>query len=324
MKPVGTVLGWNAGDERAAVLQATSEGHVVVPCDWALNVPALSVGADEAVSDLPRFGTPSAASQSRLPGVALVMSDGDNLQWMLTSFTHNANYWANEQRAKHPFTWGLPVADLVHLAPDVYRYLVETQGARTSILCHFGYWYPDRFAEARGARERQLLLEEVGRQCEKVFAKTGTHFLTFLADDPGSSAARESYQVLARTSPSMTGMFAIAYDPYEGGEGKTYWADSSAGRRIPVTTAAYALWQTTSKKRPFAGDPEMLSRKILQAASPGSVDWVIVHAWSEFAPPAGIAKFLGVGPTVQLADLLEGKVEILTAEALVDRLKPAP
>lgn len=328
MKPIGAVFGWNVGDEKEGVLQATKEGHVLVPADWALNIPALSVGAPASleIAQLPKFQTPASAASpvSKLPGIALVMSDGDNIQWMLTSFAHNPHYWGDEQRNERPLSWGLPLADLVHLAPDVYNYLVETQGPRTSILCHMGYYYPDLFADARGVDERKALLGELARQTQVTFEKTGTHFLTFLADELDSRGALESYDILAKNSPSLQGMFAIAYDPYEGGKGHAYWAKRDDGSQVPVTTAAYALWQTTAKKRPQAGTPGVLAEKILKTSTPGTVNWVIVHVWSEFAPPEGMpvpgGKYMGVGPTNELADKLKGKADILTAEELVKQL----
>ncbi|MFV0416853.1 MAG: hypothetical protein ACK5NG_10870 [Chthoniobacterales bacterium] len=328
MEPIGTVFGWNSGDEREAVMQATVAGHIFIPADWAANLPALSAGAPKNLSEvkMAKFRRPKpSASKASDRNVSLVMSDGDNLQWLLTTFTHNPFYWGNPRRNETPIAWGMPVADLIQMAPDIYDYLVETQGDQTSILCHLGYYYPDNFGDLRSSEERKQLLKELGERAEWTFQASGTHYLTFLVNEINSGGATQAYQIFANQAPSMEGMFAIAYHPYEDGGGKVEWVEQKSGQSIPVTTAAYALWKTDSNERPRAGNPGKLAEIIDAMAAPKKPEWVILHVWSDFVEgetSKAREKVRGVTPTLKFAEELSGHgVGVITLEELVEQLE---
>lgn len=327
LQPIATVFGWNVGDERDAVLQTTLQGHILIPADWACNLPALSAGTPESLAeiDVQKFKEPvPVKSDPAKPNVSLVMSDGDNVQWMVTSFTHNPIYWGHSKRNDLPIGWGLPLADLIQMAPDIYDYLVETQGDHTSILNHIGYYYPDNFGEARGPAERKKLLAELGDRAEWTFQKTGTHFLTFLINEMDNPGGEEAYQILADAAPSMRGMFSVAYNPYEGGEGVIYWVTRKDGSKVPMSSAAYALWKTNSPERPRAGEPARLAEKVATFADPKKPEWIILHVWSDFAEegaPKTAERAVGVAPTLQLAkELADHDIGIITLEQLVDQM----
>jgi len=332
MEPIGTVFGWNLDPEDKAVGQVSEAGHIIIPCDWAPNLPALSCGSPASLEGFlgPKFRPPSpvpvAADRS---AVGVVMSDGDNLQWLLTTFTHNPRFWANPRRNDFPIGWGLPTGDLLQMSPDTYNYLVETQGDKTSILLHLGYYYPDTFGILRGPEKRKELLARLARRVQLTLAASGTSLFTFLAIDPQSAAAREAYEIFAREIPALGAMFAIQYHPYEGGRGAILWAEGMQGRQIPVTTAAYAIWKA-SDKRERAQVAEQLAKTVQDAAAEANraakpfSDWVIVHVWSEFSTPGGQPGEMiqGVDPVVNFSRLVDREVPVITAEQIVERLQP--
>lgn len=332
MEPIGTVYGWNLDPEDKAVGQVAEQGHIIVPCDWAPNLPALSCGAPATLAGLAtvKFQTPQPVPvRDDQSAAAVVMSDGDNLQWALTTFAHNPKYWANPLREEFPMSWGFPVGDLMLMAPDAYAYYVETQGARTSIMVHMGYYYPDTFGKLRGPAARVELLKRLAQRIELVMQASGTTLLTFLVMDLDSDAAREAYAIFAQEIPSLTGMFAIQYHPYEGGEGEVFWFKRRDGADVPVTTASYAIWKA-SEKRLRGQIPSRLAETVTAAAESADAagrpfsDWIIAHAWSEFPEdiadqPGALPQ--GVDPVQKFSRLVNGRVPIVTAEQIVERLK---
>lgn len=328
LAPIATVYGWNIDPEDASVRPISEAGHVIVPCDWAPNLTALSIGAPPSLdgASVPRFQTPSpeplAPDQSAM---ALMMSDGDNLQWILTSFAHSPRFWANARREEFPMTWGLPLGDLLQISPDAYSHLVETQGRRTSIATHLGYYYPDIFGQARGTTKRIALLKRMGRRAELVFRATGTSILTFLVIDAESPGTREACEILARESPSLRAILAVQYHPYEGARGRTLWFQQPGGSKVPLIFASYSLWQKAQ-----AGErrlpPLKLSASILNRVKSAGTpfnEWTVVHAWSEFPEDvAGLpdANVGGVDPTFVFAKSLTGKIAVVPIEQVIARL----
>ncbi len=144
-------------------------------------------------------------------------------------------YWGHALRNEFPLGWGLPIGDLLQISPDAYNYYVETQGDKTSILLHLGYYYPDTFAKLRGPEKRVELLKRLAHRMEFTLKASGASLFTFLAKDVNGPAAKEAYQIFTEEAPSLKAMFAIQYHPYEGGEGEVMWFPRKDGSEVPVT-----------------------------------------------------------------------------------------
>lgn len=321
MPPGGLVIGWNNAHEDESVIQASKYGHTLIPSDWSRNMTVLSAGALSRGATggfaRPADGLPGGETDDGRPRMGLFMSDGDNLQWLLNAFTHHESYWANPRRGSFPIGWGLPVADLLQTAPDVYNYLVETQSPQDSILVHTGYYYPDLFGSELGSAGRAGALRLLGERMESTLRRSQTGLVTFLVHDLDSAQALESYQILAENAPSLRAMFAVQYHPYEGGEGRTFRVVNGDGREVPVSTARYALWADTSG-RPRAGelkDVPKIVRRDLRAGRPVDRSWVILHAWSRFESGEG-GSHAGVTPAFELFRALQGDVDFTSFDQL--------
>ena len=331
LQPIGTVFGWNLDPEDKAVNQISEAGHVIVPCDWAPNMPVLSCGAPASLqgAQLAKFRAPVSTPVKHDQSVmGVMMSDGDNLQWALTTLAHNPKFWGNQTRHEFPMGWGLPLGDLIQTSPDAYQCYVDTQGDKTSILLHLGYYYPDNFGKLRGPEQRAALLAQLARRMEYIFKATGTSLLTFLVHDPESAAAKEAYQIFAEESPSLTAMLTIQYNPYEEAEGQTRWATRKDGSEVPVIPASYSIWKLNpqdAKKRPHGLAPTALAEAVADRAKSATKpfsEWTVVHAWSEFPDEFANepnAHPQGVDPTVKFERLLNSTVPIVTIEQIVSR-----
>jgi len=151
-------LGWGP-DELNTVRAASSYGGGVVASDWAINVDVLSN------FDIPSFTqktvpTPlmkedynDASSDAPAHTVCFVMSDGDNLQWVLGGFASDTAHFGSPDRGKVPMGWTLSpsIADLSP-ATLLYLYNAANDGTNSSLpgrdvfvagVSGVSYSYPD-------------------------------------------------------------------------------------------------------------------------------------------------------------------------------------
>ena len=84
----------------------------------------LSSGATGLDYPFKPFAPPADASAAPAAAdtryVAFVMSDGDNVQWLMLNFCKGQDakqYWACPDRGRMPFGWTLPAMDLLQLCP---------------------------------------------------------------------------------------------------------------------------------------------------------------------------------------------------------------
>lgn len=340
LKPLSTVLGWNGGEEWAQVQQFSEYGHVLTVSDWAQNLPLLSTAYDER--QVPQIGglDPKTIDWSWEGAcTALVMSDGDNVQWALGDFVanHRHEYWDNSRRGEFPFSWTAPIMPLAQTAPGAADYLAATRSANNSLV-EFGggYIFPDFFGTKR---EENDLLAQYAARLGAWLAATNTQVLCLLLMDVDSPAAKRAYETFARQIPSLVGMIAMQYAPYEGGRGKVLWANDGRGGEVPVMTCRYAIWEHAN--RPNAGTPSQIAAQInreLPAADSAEdrLAWTVVHAWSWFRDaddptneevPQREAPRLGAQRGLAVADWCQQKlsknVQAVTIEELLWRLRMA-
>jgi hypothetical protein len=333
------IHGWNSTqDEGASVRQSSAWGHVFCPSDWAMNLPALSMGADNL--NLPRFPSsskkPSTAADPAGAGqsVTFVLTDGDNLQWVLGDFAWNQRFWASPRLAETPFGFGLPMADLMEVAPDVYLFLQDSKPDSTSIIVAPQYVFVDHLGANLSARERRELLRWYGSRIESVLQRSGLRSIILICDRLDDAKTQAAWEILATAAPSLSVALVMQYDAYESGEGRIWQVERSDGPSVPFVSAAYSLWADLN--RPRAGSPTEVARMINGAARllqerrhPQQPRWVAVHAWSQF-PADGVEvgdkeaaeTYAGVGAASlcarQLsADSLVGSIDELSAALAV-------
>lgn len=340
LEPLSTVLGWNGGDEGRFVSQLCRESHMLYPSNWAVNLAVMSAGTEDFDAD-PRFKTIDPArldwSDTR-PAVAYVMSDGDNVQWMLGNFCMHPYYWGNPHHGDFPLGWGLAYACLDQSGPYARDYLARTQPETSSaVLCSGGYYYPDLLGIDRGPAVREAVLRAHARRLNHFMKRSGGNLLMSLFWDLDSAEAQRAYRVFAEEIDALIGVLGFQYYPYEGGRGKVYWVARPDGVEIPVVTARYAIWAGLKHER--AGSPAKIARLIHEDARDASEAaplhaWAVVHAWSTFNPAPPDADDMaeepdserggqeaGVTPTQWSVDRVGDLVRVVTPEEMIWRLR---
>ena len=169
--------------------------------------------------------------------------------------------------------------------------------------------------------------------------RTNARIVGYNFHDLFSAEARRAYEIIAREMDGVEAILAFQYYPYEGGAGQVFWIDAGGGRRVPVMTCRYAIWENCNE-RPRCGTPAKIAREIgddvSMATGTQRLDWVIDHAWSYFrhrpgsdenaenmkqagAPERGGIR--GYSPAVWCAERLPKSVRVVPIEELVLRVR---
>lgn len=353
LRPGSPVLGWGIGDEAALTGPSSRWGAFQTATNWCANLPLLSADGGPEWDAAGRLRPPDHPLRDRLGSldwddtsrfVSFVLSDGDNVQWLMLNFClgpQARQYWACPDRGKMPFGWTLPLMDLSQLCPYTLDYLRETATEQDDfVLLSGGYYYPDWFGAHRPGEE---VMAAHAARIGKYMAGGGVRVLMVNTQDWDSPEARRAYRCYARSIPALLGVLAVQYYPYTGGGGEVQWVSDGRGQEVPVVSARFALW--SHSHRPREGGPRRLAQSIQEwAAAPAArpedrFAWVVDHCWSWFrrigpeeplereevdqGAPEDPSIARGYRPALWCAEALPTHVRVVTPEELLLRLRLA-
>lgn len=322
IETVSPVLGWGFGDEAEFNKVLSRDGLFSTATNWCHNLPVSSAGALEYQTKKVKTLDPHDIDWDA-DGYfhSFAMSDGDNMQWLQTTFFHNEEYWANPNHGSFPFAWTACPVNMTQMMPDVLDYMAETQPDNTTIIEYGGgYQYPDLFAENR---DRVKALKELAKKVNYNMKKAGVKVFGFICQDLDSEASKEAYQIYAEEIEDLTGMIAVQYAPYEAGNGKVYWVTNKEGKHIPVVTSKFTIWENLNNDR--VGDPWKIAGLINDEASKQLPDedpkatWTMIHSWSYFEHNGERTR--GLTPVKWCIDDLSNDVKVITIEEMLWRLR---
>jgi hypothetical protein len=339
LNPLSSVIGWGADDEGKTVAQISRFGHILLPANWTLNLTLLSAGSESAtIGKLPEFDPHTIAWPDKSPAVAFVMSDGDNVSWLLGSFFHNASYWASPDHGKFPLGWGVPCGCLAQVCPEALQYLLATQRKNTTIIpANGGYYYADLFGADRSDVPRAELLARHAQRINHYQQRLGARTLLVVCMDIDSEEARQAYAIYAREIEGLVGLFALEYSPYEAGNGRVFWVKNRAGAEIPVATCKFCIWANLKSSR--SGTPTKIASLVNHVAGETHdahdplLCWTMTNAWSGFrkassrglpaedAPPQTADMQHGVTPTYWCVQKLNQNIRVVSPEELLWRIR---
>jgi hypothetical protein len=331
-----SILGWNAGDEGDMVAQLTEYGHTLLASNWALNETVTSAGSDDWRPEHP-FTVFDPRALDWEPGqnaASFVMSDGDNVQWLMGDFCLSADYWASRDHGRFPVGWGLPHACLAQVCPAAVDYLAETQRTESTLNLHAGgYYYPDLMGIKLPADKRWDPLRTHARRINHYMQLAGATTLQVLCMDVDSEDALKAYQIYADEIENLTGIFVLQYYPYEGGDGEVFWVKNRHGEEIPVLSSKFTIWANV--ELPGTGTPSKVARLHREAAEQEDplLCYTIAHTWSGFKQIEGDddkaenSEFRAPGteaavtPARWCADRLGDDIRVVSPEELLWRIR---
>lgn len=328
VEPLAPAIGWFIGDEFKNVAPMSRAGHMHTASNWANNIPFLSMGsADYQPRKLRALDPSKIRFDSTRASVAFMVSDGDNVCWMLGGFQSPnqvgkpSSFWDSPEHGKFPMGWSACLGDLVDIAPVVLDRLAETQPTQTTVTQFGGgYFYPDLFA--MDLPNRIELLRRHARRIGAQMRRTGAVTLTFICEKSDSPAALEAMRIFAEEIQPLLGMLVMDYAPYNRMQGAVYWVPDGRGGEVPAVTPRYSLW--AGLNRPRSGGQKEIAAAVMEDVSTPGDSWVAVHAWSKFDGPSGPKTLGGINAVAEcISGLDSSKVQVVTPEEMLWRIRYA-
>ena len=269
----------------------------LIPADHGSNYSTLS--GFGAAAPRQKTVAPSGAP-ARARTVCLVMTDGDNLQWMTTQFTDAAHY-GSPLRGAVPLGWGVP-ASLPSVAAPMAAYLYDGMTENDEFITQIsglGYTFPSAWTN-------KTAFEVMANQLAEQMAKADTRIAAVLDDGGFGSGALDT--LLGQ--PGIDALFYFDYADYAGCGGAVRTVNGK-----PIVSARYKLWAGID-----GGSPEEIAAAVNASSDdPSSLDsyaLIAVHAWSGLD---GNGAFAPYGDTMaavkRLADAFGPDVRIVTPGA---------
>ena len=301
MQDNALVFGWNNDlGEHDTVASVSSLNACLIPADWACNLSVLS--------GFPCGSFRQKTGVSAEPGgrtVCLLMSDGDNVQWFLSSYG-NTYYYGSPVRGQFPFAWGVPASagDLASPLLEKYYGEMTENDAFVLSLSGLGYTFPSRWTN------RKALHSMAGTLAQKM-EMLDTRELLVLDDRGFYSKALDTLL----TQTQANGIFYIDYGNYAGLKGRTRFVGGK-----PIVSAKYRLWNN----RPGCS-PEEIAAAVNALPSdpknPDSYAFIIVHAWSGLNSSGDFIE--GGSPmkaVEKLVDALDSDTRLVSPSQFMDRI----
>ncbi|MFV0327950.1 MAG: hypothetical protein ACK5LF_26860 [Bacteroides xylanisolvens] len=282
LEPSSPIYGWEDLDEHSFVQRISEKGHLMVPCNYYLNMSLTSLNYAQRQKDLLvniiNPGNRIYPENDTNKYISYYLSDGDNVQWIFHIWYDG--WFKHGQTKDVKLAFGIPSTNLSMIAPPVYKNIVDHQGVENTLVenCGGGYIYIDDFASQKDTQKELTTL------ANKVTAHMRQHRIKVLGlftNNAQSVNAQNAYKTFIKSNNQLEGIIVVQYAPYNGGHGQTYWYANNEGIEIPVITVRYTLWNFGKNNSNGQGTPAYVA-KLLKDEQP-DFSLIDIHAWSTFA-----------------------------------------
>ncbi len=285
MQPNSALLGW--GDDEFKLVEKASKNSIFVnPGDWALNLSTLS-NFEKETKQLKHNNSPEVIDNVHT--VCFLVTDGDNIIWLLNDFATNPNWYGSSNRSKVKIGWTMSPA-MSELAPTVLNYFYNTADQSDVGRDYFvasssgqGYMYPDLYGS----------LNSYTNQLNEYMKKSDLNILNIIGN-----SMDDEYLLPYLNQSNIDALFYYYFSDYAGGKGEIKWINGK-----PVIAGRYKLWEGFETPSSIATKLNNLSTDIHSA---DGYSLIPVHIWS-----------MGVDQIVECAELLNNNVRIVTPDEFV-------
>lgn len=229
LEPSSTIFGW-CQYEIKFTESASRYGHYVIPSDHSYNLSILSsFNATDEKFDAPYEGEIQLNPDKHY--VAIVYSDGDNLQWIQNGFSEFHTWQSYGLDAPVSWTFAPIAAEVTDV--DIKRTLANSDNA-TFITGPSGGGY------ARITNMNSKELEAFSDYTASVMLESGLGIMTLLDEikyDTFDSSMQKRLGYFSRYDNIKGGILQLDPDNYAGGGGRVYFSDDK-----PFVTVGFSLW----------------------------------------------------------------------------------
>eukprot|EP00049_Salpingoeca_infusionum_P019130 m.360371 g.360371 ORF g.360371 m.360371 type:complete len:634 (+) comp19009_c0_seq1:159-2060(+) len=277
--PNGIAMGW--GPENQYVSQLGKSAMYVHASDWSMDVPSLTnLNVHSSVKHKRTFKAPhsesfkvnttvhnSTAKADKKHTVTFLMTDGDNVQWLLGPWAIAPDWFGSPLRGKVPIGWTVTPA-LVSVAPLILDYIYSQATENDSFVTGpsgVGYIYPDSFDPPN--------LDSFASMTSTYMEAADMRIVNIINNEVFS----DSIKPLAQNNQTDA-VFLYTYgDCYSGGKGAMYWSGST-----PIITGRATMWGNGTSGECLGIEPLVSLLKSLpkDPTSPDGYSLIPVNAWS--------------------------------------------
>lgn len=290
LEPSSPIFGW-CQYEIKFTESASRYGHCVIPSDHSYNLSILS----SFDSTTEKFAAPYEGEVQLDPDkhyVAIVYSDGDNLQWIQNGFSE-FHTWQS-YGLDTPVSWTFaPIASQL-TDVDVKRTLANSENA-TFITGPSGGGY------ARITNMNSKELEAFSDYTASVMLDSGLGVMTLLDEikyDTFDSSMQKRLGYFSRYDNIKGGILQLDPDNYAGGGGRVYFSDDK-----PFVAVGFSLWHPSGNADEvtnewLAEQAAIINAKPADISTINGYTVINVHPWT--VGPDDLAYFVS-----QLDDSVE-------------------
>ena len=253
------LLGWG-DDEYQTISMASSNSIMTHPADYAANLSVLTNFNSEISQKNHNIDIEENDSSHY---VCFVMSDGDNIQWLLNWFITDNRWFGNTNRGKADIGWTISPA-LSELAPTVmnkiYSESANTLDGKDYFIASpsgIGYIFPEKY---------NALIS----QCEllnRYMEKSDLGIVNIIGNKLDDLSL---YPYLSQ--PNIDGVFYYDYANYSSHNGEILFVNNK-----PVVTARYNLWGGFESSYSLASK---INNSPKNCHSKNGYSLIPVHNWS--------------------------------------------
>lgn len=285
LDPGARIFGWGS-DEFYFVGGVSRGGGLVIPSDWALNLSALQ-HLPVKIPTRPEPPAPEPVREGERV-VAFVISDGDNVQWLLNGMATSPGFWASPERGRFAVTWEMAPL-LTEIAPRALDYFYRTATPRDDFIAGpsgAGYYFPS------DAPDRPLLARDGGNALRAAGLR-----LAAVIDNARDMSGADALV----SQPGVDGVLFKNYSAYNHFGSDVRWTSGK-----PIVSFRFLLWEQRVRGKGLMPEqlPEGVAASISAmpsgpAAGTAAFALVNVHAWSfrdSGGPMAAVARTLPLLP----------------------------
>lgn len=299
------VLGWTT-NEIPFVEVNSLKSLVTIPADYAANLSFLSAYQNNRTL-IQSYASKVTTAEPGKHYLAIVMSDGDNIQWDLGGLHTSGDWYSNSKRGHFPLTWTLSPS-LSSVAKMSVEYVYDQATDNDYFIAGpSGYGYTNLTEYTSKSTYAEI--------CDIYMRKSGLEYINFLDNKVDKTALEE----VMKYNSVKGGVWSVE-DYYADGHGGVYWVHNK-----PVVAVKEVLWSPSnglfdnldvvaSRINNYSTDPTNISSYTVLAA----------HVWS-LGKLNSLETFVGkLGSHVQLVtvkemlDLVKDNVSHVDKEAADD------
>ena len=283
------MFGWGA-DEKETVEKASENSINVVPADWSRNITVMSNFDVEVEQNTHSTGV---IETDNVHTVCFLMSDGDNINWMLHEFAdpNRQEWYGSTDRGQVDIGWSIS-ASFSELVPTIMKYIYDRASNTSTAQDYFvastsglGYMYPNLYP----ALNTNLLNDYMDKADLNIVNIIGTEYnnndmLPFLQQE------------------NIDGIFYYDFDSYAGLNGDIHWVNNK-----PVVGGRYNFWNGFNTVTQLANK---LNNESTDAYSQDGYSLIPVHVWTRT-----------VADVNAVAALLDDDVIVVTPDEFIKRIQ---